>query len=401
MSLGRQGISGRCSPGRPEGKIVNKIVDVFAKVSVQDAVASESNLRGHISLGVATSLMNFTHLELLLGYFNIVETTDIRDIVGVKFESLWLAIYRRHHKALRLITYASDFTAEIPPDCVFPDEGSYVLDLLLSDRRDLDRAILPIQLSNYGKPHPLTILIYAAEIRALEFLLARGASLETIMSLASKRSWLAHTTEIFTVMPPSELSWSVICERLKTEAAIHVNGTRPSNLSPFPTEVLQACVRHGHAELVKLGLMRGTDSYGAISPDEALATASRYGHPRVVKVLLEHWSYGPDFHGVCASRKVPPTSGLHEAIVEYNGQNEEVVKLLLEAGADPAVTNSIGQSSLDLAYSHQVGTSSSWPSDSMQSLEAIIKMLEDADVSRKPRGPNDAAATCIRSLDVV
>ncbi|KAK4173760.1 heterokaryon incompatibility protein-domain-containing protein [Triangularia setosa] len=352
--------------------ITKGIADIFGNASNESVVVNAPNLTGHISLGVAISLGNFICLQLLLGYSNLTEAFD--GIDGWKSRAVWLATYKRHAKAIRLITYASDMTAEIPSNCAMPGEGKDILDLLLFDSHNLDMETLHLRLSN-NDDTPIMIMVYAVEIRALEFLVARGALLETVMALPNTRSWLVNLTEILTVLPQSEASSGMICTRLKAEAASYGSMPRVPRASALTHQAFQACVHYGHVELVKLALMRGIAGSPSYSAEESLASALRNGRTGVVKVLLEH---GFD---ITAQRRFQ-TPALHEAVIEYNGHNEEMVKLLLQAGADVTLPNPLGQSPLDLAYSQRVAPSVLWPPDAMESLEGIIGMLEKAKTKR-------------------
>lgn len=157
-------------------KVGTELAQVCGTAQDQSDILHERDHISHISLGVVTSLGNFTCLELLLRYSNVSEACGSRCYPdGRKFRAIWIATYLSHCKALRLVTHASNITVQIPAHCVLAGEWSHVLESLLSDYNGLDM-------------YPLVILIYVAEIRVLEFLVARGASLEMIMALSNKGS---------------------------------------------------------------------------------------------------------------------------------------------------------------------------------------------------------------------
>ncbi|KAK0671601.1 heterokaryon incompatibility protein-domain-containing protein [Cercophora samala] len=344
-------------------KLASGIVDVFGTALHQSDILYDWNLTGHISLGVVTSLGNFVYLQLLLGYPNLREAYDSRDYVdGEKFRAIWLATYKSHCKALRLVTHASHMTAEIPAHCVLPGEGSHVLDLLLSDTHGFDMEALRLRLSNWGEPPPLVILIYAAEIRTLEFLVARGASPETIMALPNKQSWLANITEILAVMPPSEASTGLICTRLKAESLRYATWPRQSHAKGMERGDFEKCLWNGHVGLVKLALMRGVPWSTEYSLERALITAAQNGQPGVVKALFENVDVTVQAHTL--------TSAIYQALIGFSFNKEEVAKVLLEVGSDV-----LGQLPLDLAHSEVVNLSSSWPAYALERFEEVIRIL--------------------------
>ncbi|KAK0736746.1 hypothetical protein B0T21DRAFT_441543 [Apiosordaria backusii] len=121
-------------------------------------------------------------------------------------------------------------------------------------------------------------------------------------------------------------------------------------------------------------LAQSVSSLNKLSLKISLLNTSN-GNPAIVTLLLDH---GADPQ----RRDNTGQTALHYAVAEHNGHNGEIVKILLEAGADVSSGYSLwrGSSPWGIAHSRRLEGSSqgSWPPGIMGSLDSIIRMLEQA-----------------------
>jgi len=107
-----------------------------------------------------------------------------------------------------------------------------------------------------------------------------------------------------------------------------------------------------------------------------LGFAAHFGHAQAVSILLVH---GADVNAISHSKAsyIPSNTALHAAIA--GERSMDVIRLLLENGADPNIIDSNGHTCLHVAAYHD---------DNREMIELLIE--HDADVNAKPSGGTSA-----------
>lgn len=117
------------------------------------------------------------------------------------------------------------------------------------------------------------------------------------------------------------------------------------------TALVIACIQ-GHEEVAELMLRRGANP-AIIMPGRTtpLLAATSAGRPRVVRCLLKHPSVLTtiDYWSTNDPNKGFDSWGMTALHVACCRDDEAIMSLLLEAGADPMVTTSSGHTAMDMA----------------------------------------------------
>ena len=158
---------------------------------------------------------------------------------------------------------------------------------------------------------------------------------------------LAFLTSCATGGPLHKASWSGDTEKARAliDAGADVNQKlNPGLLVIEPSGVfpLFYAAKYGHADTVRLLIERGADVNAKSNcRANALGAAARWGHTDIVKILLDA--------GAEVNVKDCWSGGTPLTYATLAG-NSEIVRLLLEADADPGIANSSRKTPIQLAY---------------------------------------------------
>ena len=217
----------------------------------------------------------------------------------------------------------------------------------------------------YSMPHSTPVMIASAHgyTEIVTWLVGQGANVEAVDGDGRKALWHASCSRHVNIV-------TVLIER---GGANTLGGSDPQS----PT-ALMAAASKGHVDVVGYLMDHGADYTVRCQGDNALYYATMYNQLKVVKVLIEK---GMDINGDCTdsgyTALMLTSLWGRVATVEYlckhpslgcinarsrhgytalhyscgDGRDIQITKILLEAGADPRITDSEGRTPLERALS--------------------------------------------------
>lgn len=165
----------------------------------------------------------------------------------------------------------------------------------------------------------------------------------------------------------------------------------------YDTKKLIRAIKNDDIHTVKILLDDGVDpnrldrdpgliwTFTETSAVRPLSVACRNGSYEIVKLLIEHGATAEDIDGA-------GWSPLREALFYYHDNDEEIIKLLLEAGADPTfiedelpvfVAASMAPKVFDETKSNGTVYSTGYDEECAKAITEIVEMLlpQDADIN--------------------